>query len=102
MHLGLEKLRFVGIHKKVGPALKCSAKGVEQSVVYIYSLLETRDLMYNDLKKCHKYRLTWIYPVESPTLYGGDEEKSSFLIEGGVQSPALSNGVYLKFREVRK
>jgi hypothetical protein len=54
MHLGLEKLRFVGIHKKVGLALKHSAKGIEQSVVYIYSLLETRDLMYNDLKKCHK------------------------------------------------
>jgi len=32
----------------------------------------------------------------------GMKKKSSFLIEGGVQSPALSNGVYLKFLEGRK
>jgi hypothetical protein len=36
----------------------------------------------------------YLYPVESPAIYGEDEKKGSFLIEGGVQSPALSNGVY--------
>jgi hypothetical protein len=25
-----------------------------------------------------------LYPVESPTIYGKDEEKSSFPIEGGI------------------
>jgi len=36
-----------------------------------------------------------IYPVESPTIYGGDEKNVHSLIEGGVQSPALSDGVNL-------
>jgi hypothetical protein len=30
----------------------------------------------------------------------GMKKKRSFLIEGEVQSPALSNGVYLKFIKV--
>jgi hypothetical protein len=39
-----------------------------------------------------------IYPVESPTFMVGMKKKCSFLIEGGVQSPALSNGVYIKLK----
>jgi hypothetical protein len=35
-----------------------------------------------------------IYPEESSTIYGGNEGKTFILIEGRVQSPALSNGVY--------
>ena len=34
------------------------------------------------------------YPVENPPIYGEDEKKCSFLIEGGFQNHALSNGVY--------
>jgi hypothetical protein len=34
-----------------------------------------------------------LHPVESPTTYGGRRKKCSFLIENGVQSPSLSNGV---------
>ena len=37
----------------------------------------------------------WLYPVRKPRhLWRGWRKKCSFLIEGGVQSPALSNGVY--------
>jgi 4-amino-4-deoxy-L-arabinose transferase-like glycosyltransferase len=37
----------------------------------------------------------WLYPVRKPShLWREWRKKSPFLIEGGVQSPALSNGVY--------
>jgi 4-amino-4-deoxy-L-arabinose transferase-like glycosyltransferase len=37
----------------------------------------------------------WLHPVRKPRhLWRGWRKKCSFLIEGGVQSPALSNGVY--------
>ena len=37
----------------------------------------------------------WLYPVRKPRhLWRGWRKKCSFLIEGGVQSSALSNGVY--------
>jgi 4-amino-4-deoxy-L-arabinose transferase-like glycosyltransferase len=40
----------------------------------------------------------WFYPVRKPRhLWRGWRKKCSFLIEGGVQSPALSNGVYRYF-----
>jgi 4-amino-4-deoxy-L-arabinose transferase-like glycosyltransferase len=40
----------------------------------------------------------WLYPVRKPRhLWRGWRKKCFFLIEGGVQSPALSNGVYRYF-----
>jgi hypothetical protein len=41
------------------------------------------------------YTLCDFYPVESPTIYGGDEEKNVHsLLRVGVQNPTLSNVVY--------
>ena len=45
---------------------------------------------------CHaKMKKAPFTPLESPAIYGGDtEKKCSFIIEGRVKCPTLSNGVH--------